>query len=225
LNVLKVFKTGGMIAKPTSAGIHIHVDMSMYNIYEILMIKYLFSLIEKEFAEKLAVHKGRHRWIKFTDIDFIENINLNNLKIQNVQEFIKDISPDRHEALNLHSLLKHGTVEFRIYPSTLDPEIIKFMIDFSVKFIKAIRSHDKSFFDYIFNTTNISLDALLSKLNFNKEETSSIFLKLENELATNLDTYKSKKAFSAGEYFYIRIAAIVLTGITTYELFQYLFNK
>ncbi len=55
----------------------------------------------------------------------------------------------RHHALNLHALKRHGTVEFRMFNSTLDVAGLELMIGFSHRLVHAVRNSDPKLMAYL----------------------------------------------------------------------------
>lgn len=126
----------------SSCGIHVHVDASPHsarslrNLCNIMVAKE--DLLYK--ALDIEVERGK-RFAKKVNLDFIDNINRRKPKtLQDVRRLWyggdsrshRHYDPSRYHALNLHSVFRTGTIEFRLFNGTLHAGKIKSYIQLSL---------------------------------------------------------------------------------------------
>lgn len=143
----------GFTAEKHYCGVHVHVDFSNERLSEVLVLARLFAAIESDVLAHFAITPSRvqfasplasHVFIQRIDRKtwgFNERVNTRFFDRYFVRESKHD-NVGRLYALNLLSLLKHGTVEFRLFNSTMNPEEIELMVDFSARLVKAVRTKD-----------------------------------------------------------------------------------
>jgi hypothetical protein len=119
------FQANGLKARPTyRAGIHVHVNVQQLTPLQLVNFMCLYFLLEEvlvRFCDK--TRHGNHFCLRMTDasssldsiVDFIIQENIHLLKTEDL----------RYASLNITSLFKYGSVEFRALESTLDFERIK----------------------------------------------------------------------------------------------------
>ena len=112
-----------------SCGIHIHVDASSFDARTLRNLVNLFYSKEDLLFAALKVDPARWAYCSPTDERFIQE--LNRKRPQTMKAFQKiwyggedgsdlHYHQSRYHALNLHSVFSHGTVEFRLFNSTVE---------------------------------------------------------------------------------------------------------
>ena len=68
----------------------------------------------------------------------------------------------RYWNLNLQSLLTHGTVEFRLFNSTVNTEALRLMVELSSRLVRAVRTKDPALLEYMRGKTDaqVRLDGM-----------------------------------------------------------------
>lgn len=113
----------------TSCGIHIHVEAAAFNARTLRNLVNIFYSKEDLLFQTLQVNKSRWGYCKPTDERFLRE--LNRKRPQTMQTFQKiwygsedgshtHYHASRYHALNLHSVFSKGTVEFRLFNSTVE---------------------------------------------------------------------------------------------------------
>ena len=113
----------------TSCGIHIHVEAAAFNARTLRNLVNIFYSKEDLLFSALQVQESRWGYCKLTDECFLRE--LNRKRPQTMQAFQKiwyggedgsstHYHASRYHALNLHSVFSHGTVEFRLFNSTVE---------------------------------------------------------------------------------------------------------
>lgn len=113
----------------TSCGIHIHVEAAAFNARTLRNLVNIFYSKEDLLFSALQVQESRWGYCKPTDERFLRE--LNRKRPQTMQAFQKiwyggqdgsheHYHASRYHALNLHSVFSHGTVEFRLFNSTVE---------------------------------------------------------------------------------------------------------
>ena len=117
-----------------SCGIHVHVDASAHSPQTLRNIVNIMASKEDLLYKALKVQIRRENYCKKTDTRFLEELNHNRPKTMDAVEKLwynghgsRHIHYDnsRYHALNLHSVFSKGTVEFRMFNSTLHAGEIK----------------------------------------------------------------------------------------------------
>ena len=113
----------------TSCGIHIHVEAAAFNARTLRNLVNIFYSKEDLLFSALQVQESRWGYCKPTDERFLRE--LNRKRPQTMQAFqkiwyggqdgsLEHYHASRYHALNLHSVFSHGTVEFRLFNSTVE---------------------------------------------------------------------------------------------------------
>lgn len=96
----------------------------------------------------------RRRYTKPTPkelLKILNEVNIDDLLMAN-KDLWKVISKGpRHHALNLKSHFQYGTVEFRLFNSTLDLPALELMYDFASKLVTGIRTKNPELVAYLVN--------------------------------------------------------------------------
>lgn len=127
----------------SSCGIHIHVDGANHDAKSLKNLVFTFRAKEALIFKAFEVQQSRlSRWCQPINDDLIENIKkvkkIDASKLRDV--WYKTYAPhsdqdahynqSRYHALNLHSLWYRGTVEFRLFESTLHAGKVRAYITF-----------------------------------------------------------------------------------------------
>lgn len=111
-----------------SCGIHIHINAAPHTARSIRNIANIMTAKEDLIFKALQVDEARTRYCKKVEDSFIEEINR---KKPQTLESVKNLwyngndgswqhyHESRYHALNLHSVFQKGTIEFRMFNSTL----------------------------------------------------------------------------------------------------------
>lgn len=118
-----------------SCGIHIHVDAAPHNAHTLRNICNIMAAKEDLLFKALQVDDERRRYCDKADSDFIEKLNRHRPKSLDAFENLwyrgdcyrkhNHYDHSRYRALNLHAVFSKGTVEFRMFNSTLHAGEIK----------------------------------------------------------------------------------------------------
>lgn len=117
-----------------SCGIHVHVDASSHTPKTLRNIVNIMAAKEELLYKALKVDVARERYCQKADTRFLDELNHRKPKSMNeVERLWYNGSSGRHDhyddtryhALNLHSVFSKGTIEFRLFNSTLHAGEIK----------------------------------------------------------------------------------------------------
>ncbi len=118
-----------------SCGIHVHVDASVHTPKTLRNIVNIMASKEDLLYKALQVQMGREEdYCKKIDTRFLDE--LNDKRPQNMRDVEEmwynghggrhyHYDSSRYHALNLHSVFSHGTIEFRLFNSTLHAGEVK----------------------------------------------------------------------------------------------------
>ena len=117
-----------------SCGIHIHVDASRHDPKTLRNIVNIMASKEDLLYKTLRVQIDREYYCQKADLRFLEDVNLKRPKSMSEFETLwyhgssrRGVHYDstRYHALNLHSVFSKGTIEFRMFNSTLHAGEVK----------------------------------------------------------------------------------------------------
>ena len=117
-----------------SCGIHIHVDAATHNEKTLRNIVNIMASKEDLLYKALKVQVHRERYCKKADLRFLEELNRRRPKSMDQFERIwyngssgrhYHYDDTRYHGLNLHSVFSKGTIEFRLFNSTLHAGEVK----------------------------------------------------------------------------------------------------
>ncbi len=131
--IVRKLRSGGAKVND-SCGIHVHVDASSHTPKTLRNIVNIMAAKEELLYKALQVDVVRERYCKKADTRFLDELNHRKPKSMNeVERLWYNGSSGRHDhydntryhALNLHSVFSKGTIEFRLFNSTLHAGEIK----------------------------------------------------------------------------------------------------
>ena len=117
-----------------SCGIHVHVDASTHNVQTLRNIVNIMAAKEDLLYKALDVEVDREYYCKKADTRFLDEMNHKRPKSMDELETIwyngrsgrhEHYNNTRYHALNLHSVFSKGTIEFRLFNSTLHAGQVK----------------------------------------------------------------------------------------------------
>lgn len=119
----------------STCGIHIHVDASRHNPQTLRNIVNIMASKEDLIYKTLQVGAWREfEYCKKADLRFLDEVNAKRPKtMEQIERLWYDgesgrsqhYDPSRYHALNLHSVFSKGTIEFRMFNSTLHAGEVK----------------------------------------------------------------------------------------------------
>lgn len=117
-----------------SCGIHVHVDASSHTPQTLRNIVNIMASKEDLLYKALQVQVSRENYCQKADTRFLDELNhkrpttmrdVENLWYNGCGSRHYHYDDSRYHALNLHSVFSHGTIEFRLFNSTLHAGEIK----------------------------------------------------------------------------------------------------
>ncbi len=117
-----------------SCGIHVHVDASTHTPQTLRNVVNIMAAKEDILYRALQIHVDRERYCKKADLRFLDDVNRKRPKSLGELERLwyngsshrnNHYDRSRYHALNLHSVFSKGTIEFRLFNSTLHAGEVK----------------------------------------------------------------------------------------------------
>lgn len=117
-----------------SCGIHVHVDASTHDVKTLRNIVNIMASKEDLLYKALDVQVDRQYYCKKADTRFLDEMNHKRPRTMDELEAIwyngrgsryQHYDQTRYHALNLHSVFSKGTIEFRLFNSTLHAGRVK----------------------------------------------------------------------------------------------------
>lgn len=146
-SILSMLRTNMNFSEfPDSGGVHVHVGFPNPQIGEVALLTYIMSLIEDELYSLLKVSDEREFWaLKIsTEPGYLETI----LAANSVAQLLDERKLESL-GLNLFAIDEHGTIEFKMFNSSVDPNQINLNIDFVKKLVIAVRSKNPKLLDLV----------------------------------------------------------------------------
>lgn len=137
-----------------TAGVHVHIDFSNPSFGETASIAALFSEIEEELMKRFSTTSTRRRYTKPTSTELLKILNevkIDDILIANRQVWRVVLRGSRYHALNLKAHFRYGTLEFRLFNSTLDLPALELMYDFASRLVIGIRAQNPELVAYLVN--------------------------------------------------------------------------
>lgn len=131
--LVRKFRAGGARVN-YSCGIHIHVDAANHTPKTLRNIVNIMASKEDLLYRALQVNVERENYCRKMDLRFLDELNRRKpTSMQDTERIWYNGSSERnihysstrYHALNLHSVFSHGTVEFRMFNSTLHAGEVK----------------------------------------------------------------------------------------------------
>lgn len=131
--LVRKLRTGGAKVND-SCGIHVHVDASAHTPQTLRNIVNIMASKEDLLYKTLKVKVNREHYCQKADTRFLEELNHKRPKTMNEVEELwyngmggryDHYDNSRYHALNLHSVFSKGTIEFRLFNSTLHAGEVK----------------------------------------------------------------------------------------------------
>lgn len=151
--VAKLKAAGACVNK--SCGLHIHVDAKGFTPQAVVNLVTLISSREQLLYRALGIPKDRMRYCKRINEELVQTIL--EKKPESLEELRRDWyleSPyetvegkyhsTRYHGLNLHAMFTKGTVEFRLFNSTLEANEVKAYVQFVLALCKQAKLHKKA---------------------------------------------------------------------------------
>lgn len=139
--IVRSLRKEGAIAND-STGIHVHVNAAPFDANSLKNLANIMRSKEDLIYKSLQVMVSRENsYCKKTDEDFIRKLNaykpktreqLKNIWYNGADGSGQHYHSSRYHALNLHSVFQKGTIEFRLFNSTMHAGKVKTYIQFSL---------------------------------------------------------------------------------------------
>lgn len=178
-----------------SCGMHIHIGAQNLNAKQIRHLINIVASREDIFYNALNVHENRKSYCKPTDERFLTELNqkkpatLSGLKpVWYGDNGRHDCHYDssRYTIVNLHALFTKGTIEFRIFNSTLHAGEVKAAIQFCAAMVAFAQKAHRSVYNKV-QTDNekFAMRTFLTRLGLNGDEFKTARLHLTKHLEGN----------------------------------------
>lgn len=138
-----------------SCGIHIHVDAKGFTPQGVVNLVMLIGSREQLLYKALGIGKDRLRYCKKINEELVALIKEKKpATIEDIRKYWYMESPyetvagkyhsTRYRGLNLHAMFTKGTVEFRLFNSSLEPEVVKAYLQFTLALCHQAQIHKKA---------------------------------------------------------------------------------
>lgn len=132
-----LFKQAGNVDK--TCGLHVHVDARDFNFYDICKLAVLYEKIEDALFSIIAPSRKSSHYCRPCGKKFIRDLENNTIPKDKQKALVKNVygsevninsvkqdkyNGARYNALNIHSWVYRGTIEFRAHQGTVNPEKI-----------------------------------------------------------------------------------------------------
>jgi len=121
----------------TTCGLHVHVDMKLFTNQEIVNIVKTFVKKQPKIFRQFRIVPSRKDYAQRIPKEVCNELTCNKIKLlrgKDEPEYENGFFGDRHYALNVLSLNKHDTLEWRIFNGNLKINKIKEAVKFAIQF-------------------------------------------------------------------------------------------
>ena len=178
-----------------TCGMHVHIGANDMTAAQIRHLVNIVASREDLFYNALKVHENRKDYCRPTNERFLNELNqkkpatIDKLKTAwygNNGDHNHHYDPTRYAILNLHALFTKGTVEFRIFNSTLHAGEVKAAIQFCAALVAFAKKARRSVYHKI-ETDNkkFAMRTFLTRLGLNGDEFKTARLHLTKNLEGN----------------------------------------
>jgi hypothetical protein len=127
-----------------------------------------FGKIEMELKQRVGIHKSRETYARAIPVAKIENYLRPRYPKRGptLDDLLTQVAA-RDRSLNIYSLESYGTVEFRLFDTTLDKGKRQWYREFTRRFVQAIRSQEPALRELLVryqNEDTIPLSEMLNAL-------------------------------------------------------------
>jgi len=166
-------------------GLHVHIDVFDYkNMKCIKNLVNIISILEKPVIHKI-IQKNRVKNKYCKTINFTKQLNGFGNDISKFKKNI-ELNFDRNRGLNLRSLQKFGTIEFRYHHATINYDEIWNWISFLQSIVEyASYSENEKEINYI-SEQNIEIEKVFSLIELEKETQNYILNNKQRELTNHV---------------------------------------
>lgn len=145
-----------------AAGIHTHIDFPKARAQEVALLYWVFSRIETQMKKKLGVKPNTPRQHYIRPLPLAEKVISDEILSLSFSDFMAKMeqiafsnlngifNQAKYHSLNILSLTKYGTVEFRLFPSVFDGSAINNYANFSAQLVRAVREKDPDLLNLVF---------------------------------------------------------------------------
>ena len=201
--VKKIEEKGGVVN--SSCGIHIHIGAEAFSIEKLKDLVNLMTSKEDLIYKALNIFPNRIAYCHKTNKVFLKKLNETNpkektelAKIWYNSEYIQShinthYDDSRYTHTNLHAYFTKGTVEFRLFNSTLNPVLIKSYIQFCLAVVARVLSCNRPirYKEDIIDNEKFQMRTWLRQLGLNGEEYRDCRYTFLNKLSGDLVNRKA----------------------------------
>lgn len=198
----KIEDRGGIVNK--SCGIHIHIGAEAFSIEKLKDLVNLMTSKEDLIYKALDIYENRIAYCQKTNKIFLKKLNETNpkeridlAKIWYNSDYVQGhinthYDPSRYTHTNLHAYFTKGTVEFRLFNSTLNPVLIKSYIQFCLAVVARVLSGNRAvkYKESIIDNEKFQMRSWLRQLGLNGEEYRDCRYTFLNKLSGDLANRK-----------------------------------
>ncbi|MBR1645241.1 MAG: amidoligase family protein [Selenomonadaceae bacterium] len=178
-----------------TCGLHVHIGANGMTAQNIRTLVNLVASRENIFYNALKVHEERKEYCQPTNQRFLRELNqkkpatlgkLKTLWYGDSREHTWHYDTSRYTILNLHAFFTKGTVEFRIFNSTLHAGEVKAAIQFCAAMVAFAKKARRTVYHKI-ETDNekFAMRTFLTRLGLNGDEFKTARLHLTKNLSGN----------------------------------------
>ena len=120
-----------------SCGFHVHVDSHDLSPNQVMAVVQRYGFFEKRIDNFMSIQRTNSNWAKRVNGRYlnsmIQNHNFSSLEFKTFARY-----SDRYRKVNIASLARHGTIEFRQHEGTVNPDEVVNWTQFCVHFVDQI---------------------------------------------------------------------------------------
>jgi hypothetical protein len=151
-------RESGFRSTPSSGGVHVHVGVDQWRSEDLAILLEASADLQRQLRKTFATSERRKPHTAYLSKEEREKTLINLLGGSDFKSAIRYTALDRKRVLNLKAMNAHGTVEFRLFNSTVKPQELELMMNFSEKLVDGIVNAQPELIAYLQRTRIQNMD-------------------------------------------------------------------
>lgn len=142
--------SGELRAEPVTGGMHVHVGFENPYPAEVGFIVGITAVLEREILEFVQASPIRTVSVHPVDVEAFEPLIMGADDVRDVRAWMSTHIPVNHRpVISFDKLGKYRTIELRFFPSSLNPVLTRFAVEFSRRFVRSVRGKDSRWLAFL----------------------------------------------------------------------------
>ena len=199
LKLIEDLRAEGLKEEPNHSGVHVHVGVPDLSAAELGLIAWAFQLFDERLREQIHFSEHRAGYVNRQSEAEIEDLASGAVTDVGVKGFVNKhyaVKQNRYVGINLASLKKFGTIEVRLFNSSVNPRVLRFARHLARKLIGGVRSQNPDLLDVLVRAEKeeVSSEELFEVIGLDLKRVKEVFTFMEEEMSAHKLTRLQLKA-------------------------------